>query len=52
VLEEVLVVQKQLLLKEEVRITRLRRPVHAPQSVTLKSEQVTEERFDEGNRTS
>ncbi len=52
VLEEVLVVQKQLLLKEEVRITRLRRPVHAPQSVTLKSEQVTVERFDEGNRTS
>jgi hypothetical protein len=30
----------------------LRRPVHASQSVTLKSEQVTEERFDEGNRTS
>jgi uncharacterized protein (TIGR02271 family) len=52
VLEEVLVIQKQLLLKEEVRITRLRRPVHAPQSVTLKSEQVTVERFDEGNRTS
>jgi uncharacterized protein (TIGR02271 family) len=52
VLEEVLVVQKQLLLKEEVRITRLRRPVHAPQSVTLKSEQVTVERFDEGSRTS
>jgi hypothetical protein len=46
------VVQKQLLLKEEVRITRLRHPVHAPQSVTLKSEQVTVERFDEGNRTS
>jgi uncharacterized protein (TIGR02271 family) len=52
VLEEVLVVQKQLLLKEEVRITRLRRQVHAPQSVTLKSEQVTVERFDEGSRTS
>lgn len=48
VLEEVLVVQKQLLLKEEVRITRLRHTVRAPQNVALKSEQVTVERFDEG----
>lgn len=47
VLEEVLVVQKQLLLKEEVHITRHRRPVRVPQSVALRSEQVTVERFDE-----
>jgi uncharacterized protein (TIGR02271 family) len=47
VLEEVLVVQKQLRLKEEVRITRHRREAHAPQTVLLRSEQVAVERFDE-----
>lgn len=47
VLEEVLVLQKQLRLKEEVRITRHKREVHAPQSVNVRSEQVTVERFDE-----
>lgn len=47
ILEEVLVVEKQVRLKEELRITRQRREVHAPQTVTLKSEQVTVERFDE-----
>lgn len=47
VLEEVLVVQKQLLLKEEIRITRHRKPVRMPQNVLLRSEQVTVERFDE-----
>lgn len=50
VLEEVLVVQKQMLLKEEVRITRQRREVQAPQSVSLRSEHVTVERFDEGRK--
>jgi uncharacterized protein (TIGR02271 family) len=48
VLEEVLVVQKQLRLKEEVRITRHRREAHAPQTVSLRSEHVAVERFDEG----
>jgi uncharacterized protein (TIGR02271 family) len=48
-LEEVLVVQKQLRLKEEVRITRHRREAHAPQTVSLRSEQVAVERFDEGS---
>lgn len=48
VLEEVLVVQKQLLLKEEVRVTRHRREQRQAQSVRLRSEQVTVERFDEG----
>lgn len=48
VLEEVLVVQKQLLLKEEVRITRKRVQVHKPQKVSLRSEQIDVEHFDEG----
>ena len=48
VLEEVLVVQKQLLLKEEVRITRRRETVRRPETVTLRSEQVRVEHFDEG----
>lgn len=48
VLEEVLLVQKQLVLKEEVRITRRRHQVREPQSVVLRSEQVAVERFDEG----
>lgn len=48
VFEEVLVVQKQLLFKEEVRITRNRLQVHEAQTVHLRSEQVDVERFDEG----
>ena len=48
VLEEVVVVQKQLLLKEEVRITRRREEMRAPQTVRLRKEQVQVERFDEG----
>ncbi len=47
IIEEVLVVQKQFLLKEEVRITKRKREEHTPQTVVLKSEQVTIERFDE-----
>lgn len=50
VLEEVLVVQKQMLLKEEVRITRHRHQVQMPQSVRLRSEHITVERFDEGRK--
>ena len=48
VLEEVLVVQKQLLLKEEVRITRRREAVRKPETVTLRTEHVQVEPFDEG----
>ncbi|WP_232429420.1 YsnF/AvaK domain-containing protein [Noviherbaspirillum autotrophicum] len=48
VLEEVLTVQKQLVLKEEVRITRRQHQVREPHSVMLRSEQVAVERFDEG----
>jgi uncharacterized protein (TIGR02271 family) len=47
VLEEVLVVQKRLLLKEEIRITRHRHEVHEPQRVNLRTEHVEVERFDE-----
>jgi uncharacterized protein (TIGR02271 family) len=47
VLEEVIVVQKQLLLKEEVRITRRRQEVHEPQQVALRSEHIRIERFDD-----
>lgn len=47
VLEEVLVLEKRLRLKEEVRITRRQRQVHQPQRVSLKSEEVSVERFDE-----
>ena len=39
ILEEVLVVEKRLFLKEEVRIRRTATEVHAPQAVTLRSEE-------------
>ena len=52
-LEEVFVVEKRLLLKEEVRITKRRIDTHAPQRVTLRREEATVERIhranDEGN---
>ena len=38
--EEVLVVEKRLMLKEEVRIRKVRRATHRPQEVRLRSEQV------------
>jgi uncharacterized protein (TIGR02271 family) len=46
VLEEVLVIEKKLRLKEEVRITRHRRETRVPQSVVLRTEKVAVERFD------
>jgi uncharacterized protein (TIGR02271 family) len=45
VLEEVIVIEKRTVLKEEVRITRVRRQVHEPQRVILRSEEVTTEEF-------
>lgn len=52
-LEEVLVVEKRLLLKEEVRITKRRIDTHAPQRVTLRREEAVVERIhregDESN---
>jgi uncharacterized protein (TIGR02271 family) len=46
VFEEVLVVQKQLLLKEEVHVTRRRQEVRSAQKVMLRTEQVKVERFE------
>jgi len=39
-LEEVLVVEKRLMVREEVRITRINKEVHDPQEVRLREEQV------------
>jgi uncharacterized protein (TIGR02271 family) len=47
VLEEVLVVQKRLRIKEEIHITRQRGTTHDPQTFTLRSEHVVTERFDD-----
>lgn len=47
VFEEVLVVEKRTRLKEEVRITRRKHAIHAPQTIVLKSEQVSVEHFDD-----
>ena len=54
VLEEVLVTEKRLVLKEELRITRRRVEARDPQRVTLRSEEVSVEHFggqgqDEGD---
>ena len=40
VYEEVLVVEKRLMLREEVHVKRQRREVHEPQSVTLRREEL------------
>jgi uncharacterized protein (TIGR02271 family) len=51
-LEEVLVVEKRLLLKEEVRITTRRVETHTPQRVTLRREEAVVERVNrEGDET-
>jgi uncharacterized protein (TIGR02271 family) len=42
--EEVLYVEKRLVLREEIRITKLRKETHAPQQVTLRQEQIEIER--------
>lgn len=44
--EEMLVVEKRLVLKEEVRVTRKRRQVRNPQRVTLRREEVVVERSE------
>lgn len=46
VLEEVLVVEKRLMLKEELRITRRQSTTSQPQKVTLRSEEVVVDRAD------
>lgn len=47
VLEEVLVVERRLRIKEELRITKTRREEPYAETFTLKSEQVSVERFEE-----
>lgn len=47
ILEEVLVVERRLRIKEELHITRVRREEHHQEEVVLKAEQVRVERFDE-----
>jgi uncharacterized protein (TIGR02271 family) len=51
VLEEVLVVERRLRIKEELHITRNRCEQRHHDTVVLKSEQVSIERFDEAGRT-
>jgi uncharacterized protein (TIGR02271 family) len=50
VFEEVLVVEKRLRLKEEVRVTRRQVESSEPQTVTLRSEELTVERVDTSKR--
>jgi uncharacterized protein (TIGR02271 family) len=45
-LEEVLVVEKRLMLREEIRVTRRRNETHRPQTVTLRKEEVKVERVE------
>ena len=45
ILEEVLVVEKRLRVKEEVYITQVQTEHHDPQSITLRQETLTEERL-------
>jgi stress response protein YsnF len=52
ILEEVLVVERRLRIKEELHITRTRREERHVDTVMLKSEQVSVERFDEHGDTS
>ena len=47
VLEEVFVVEKRLLLKEEIRVRRTVHEVHAPQRVVVRSEKVVLEQINE-----
>lgn len=50
ILEEVLVVEKRLMLKEEVHITKHQTETHEPQQVTLRSEEVLIERMEGGEK--
>lgn len=47
ILEEVLVVERRLRIKEELHITRTRREERHAETIVLKSEQVSVERFEE-----
>ena len=49
VFEEVLVVERRLRIKEELRITRVRHEERYQETVSLKTERVEIERFDDGD---
>lgn len=49
--EEVVVVEKRLVLTEEVRITRRQTEAHQPQTVTLRREEARVERVETENET-
>ena len=51
VFEEIVVVERRIRLKEELHITRIRREEHFVETVMLKSEQVSIERFDESGES-
>jgi uncharacterized protein (TIGR02271 family) len=51
ILEEVLVVEKHLILKEEIRITRRKSEFRAPQRVTLRREVAAVERIEDAERS-
>jgi uncharacterized protein (TIGR02271 family) len=51
VLEEVLVVERRLRIKEELHITKAQRETRHAETVFLKSEEVSVERFDEASDT-
>jgi uncharacterized protein (TIGR02271 family) len=46
ILEEVLIVEKRFMLKEELHISKRRVETHTPQRVTVRSEEVTVERIE------
>jgi hypothetical protein len=49
VVEEVLVTEKRLMLKEELRITRTESVFHDPQKFSLRSEDIAIERLEPGD---
>jgi uncharacterized protein (TIGR02271 family) len=51
VLEEVPVVVKKIVLAAEIRVTRVKRVFHDPQTISVKVEEVSVEREDEGSST-
>jgi uncharacterized protein (TIGR02271 family) len=51
VLEEVAVVQRRWLLKEELRVTRSEQTAHQPQDVVLRRDHVTVERFSDAGES-
>lgn len=51
VLEEVLFVEKRLVLREEIRVRKIRETVSDPQNVTLRSEEIDIERIKEQEKS-